>query len=69
MAPTYFDILKNAADLPDSALVTREIGAILMNRSTRSLRRKSPVPGIKTGERTGGYRMGDIRALQISLAK
>ena len=62
MSDDYIEILKNVERLPDNALVDRETGAVLLRRCARSLRRKSPVPWIKTGERTGGYRIRDIRA-------
>ena len=63
MSPSHLEILENLSKLPDDLIVSDQITAILFNCSTRSLRRRSPVPRIKTGQRTGGSRLGDIRAV------
>ena len=64
MSPTYLEILQNLDDLPDLAIVPRSVAAVALNRSERSLRRGIPgCPWVKTGERTGGYRAGDLRGL------
>jgi hypothetical protein len=63
MSPSHLEILENLSKLPDDLIVSDQITAILFNCSTRSLRRRSPVRRIKTGERTGGCRLGDIRAV------
>jgi hypothetical protein len=65
MSPTYLEILRSLDDLPDTAIVPRSVAAIVLNRSERSLKRSDPAgcPWIKTGDRTGGYRAGDLRAL------
>lgn len=63
MTPSYLEILENLPKLPDDLIVSDQITAILLNCSPRSLRRRSPVRRIKTGERTGGSRLGDIRAV------
>jgi hypothetical protein len=63
MSPSHLEFLEDLPKLPDDYLVPDQITGILLNCSTRSLRRNSPVPRIKTGARTGGSRLGDIRAV------
>jgi hypothetical protein len=63
MSPTHLEILENLPKLPDDMIVSDQLAAILLNCSTRTLRRGSSVPRIKTGDRTGGRRLGDIRKL------
>jgi hypothetical protein len=56
-------ILKRVPELPDEAIIPDPAAAILVGMSESSLRRTNPVPKIKTGPRTGGRNLGDIRAL------
>jgi hypothetical protein len=63
MSPTHLEILENLPKLPDDMIVSDQLAAILLNCSTRTLRRGSLVRRVKTGDRTGGRRLGDIRKL------
>ncbi len=56
-------LLQNFDQLPADALVPPKIAAAVLNISPRQLRRSPPVPKIKTGIRSVGYRVGSIRAL------
>jgi hypothetical protein len=46
MADT-FEILKRFDELPDDALVSRSVMAIVLGTSERTLRRRSPIPGVQ----------------------
>ncbi len=62
-APIDIDLLQNFDKLPADALVPSKIAAAVLGISTRQLRRSPPIPKIKTGIRSCGYRAGSIRAL------
>ncbi len=57
-----FEVLKRFDDLPNAAVIADPPSAILLNMSTRTLRRNNPVPRVLTGPRKGGRRVGDLRA-------
>lgn len=63
MPAPIIDLLQNFDKLPDDAIVPSKITAALLNISTRQLRRSPPIPKVKTGIRSCGYRAGSIRAL------
>jgi hypothetical protein len=63
MTAPIIDLLQNFDKLPDDAIVPSKITAALLNISTRTLRRSPPIPKVKTGTRSCGYRAGSIRAL------
>jgi hypothetical protein len=54
--------IKNFDALPEDAVVSPKITAILLDESERTLRRHSPIKRIQLSERRTGYRVGDIRA-------
>jgi hypothetical protein len=56
-------ILKRIDDLPDAAIIPDQAAAIVLGVGYSTLRRLNPVPRIKIGQRAGGRRLGDIRAL------
>jgi hypothetical protein len=56
-------MLKRIPDLPDEAIIPDAVAAIVVGMSQSSLKRLNPIPKIKIGPRTGGRRLGDIRAL------
>jgi hypothetical protein len=58
-----FDTLRNFDNLPDDAVVSDKIAAVLLGISERNLRGKNPVPYRKITEGRHGRRVGDIRAL------
>jgi hypothetical protein len=62
-SPIDIDLLQNFDKLPGDALVPPKIAAAVLNISTRQLRRSPPIPKVKTGIRSVGYRVGSIRAL------
>jgi hypothetical protein len=63
MKPSPFEIIKHFDELPDDAIVPDPIARLVLNESERSFRRDRPVPKIQIGDRRGGVRVGDIRAL------
>jgi len=56
-------ILKRVPELPDEAILPDPVSALIIGVSTRTLRRRNSPPKVQTGPRTGGRRLGDIRAL------
>ena len=61
--PSHFEILKHFDELPDDAIVPDPVARLVLNESERSFRRNRPVRRIAIGDRRGGARVGDIRAL------
>jgi hypothetical protein len=61
--PSHFEIIKQFDQLPDDAIVPDPVARLVLNESERSWRRNRPVRRIAIGERRGGARVGDIRAL------
>jgi hypothetical protein len=62
MADT-FEILKRFDELPDDAIVSNKITAIVLSLSERTVRRHPPVPPIRTSPGKRGSRVGDLRKL------
>ena len=54
--------IKNFDTLPDDAVVSPKITAIVMDESERTLRRHPPIRRIQLSARRVGFRVGDIRA-------
>jgi hypothetical protein len=63
MSSPTIEQLQNFDKLPNDAIVPPKITAAVLGISTRQLRRNPPIPKIKTGIRSCGYRAGSIRAL------
>jgi hypothetical protein len=59
---TEHDRIKNFDTLPDDAIVSSKITAILLSESERTLRRHPPIQRIQMSARRVGFRVGDIRA-------
>jgi hypothetical protein len=71
MSPSKMELIEKFDKLSDDQLVPDEVAAILCNISTRTLRRNNLIPRIKTGLRSGGRRVKDVRALtrgQVTIA-
>jgi len=62
MADT-FEILKRFAELPDDALVSPKVTAVVLDSSERTLRRSPPIPRIQISPQRFRHRVGDIRKL------
>jgi hypothetical protein len=63
MTTPIIDLLQNFDRLPNDAIVPPKVAAAVLGISARTLRRSPPIPKIKTGIRSCGYRAGSIRAL------
>jgi len=68
MARDPYDVVAHFDRLPDDALVSPPVTAILLNCTDRHLRRDPPIPRRRISARVGGFRVGDIRALIRGLA-
>jgi hypothetical protein len=55
--------IKHFDTLPDDAVVSSKITAIMLDESERTLRRQPPIKRIQLSARRVGFRVGDIRAL------
>lgn len=62
MSPVNHEKLKNFDSLPDDALVSDAVAAIILDISLSSLKKTAPVPARQISERRHGRRVGDIRA-------
>jgi hypothetical protein len=60
-APNTFDILKRFDELPDDALVSSTVAAIVLNTGERTVRRN--FPRVQTSARRFGFRVGTLRSL------
>jgi hypothetical protein len=56
------EILKRFDELPNDALVSGKITAIVFGVSERTLRRDPPIPRVHVSAQCRNYRVGDIRA-------
>jgi hypothetical protein len=56
-------LLKIFEQLPDDAIVSTKMTAAVLDQSERTVRRKPPTPRIKTSDKCGGQRAGDLRRL------
>jgi hypothetical protein len=57
------EILKRFDELPDDALVSGRIAALILHVSERTLRRNPPIPRVQVSAQCRNYRVGNIRAL------
>lgn len=57
------DRIKNFDALPDDAIVSPKIAAIVLDESERTLRRHPPIKRIQLSPRRFGFRVGDLRGL------
>jgi hypothetical protein len=62
MSPTMREKLAEYDFLPDDALVSAAVAAIILSISVWTLRRENPVPARQISERKRGRRVGDLRA-------
>ena len=62
MSPTMREILAEYDSLPDDALVSDAVAAVILSISIWTLRRENPVPARQISERKRGRRVGDLRA-------
>jgi hypothetical protein len=62
MSPTLREKLAEYDCLPDDALVSDAVAAIILSISVWTLRRENPVPARQISERKRGRRVGDLRA-------
>jgi hypothetical protein len=67
MADTL-EILKRFDELPDDALVSGKITALILHVSERTLRRDPPIPRVHVSTQCRNYRVGDIRAFVRGVA-
>ena len=63
MSPSKMDLIEKFDTLSDDHIIPDEVAALLCNQSTRTLRRNNLIPRVKTGVRSGGRRVKDVRAL------
>jgi hypothetical protein len=71
MSPTKMELVEKFDTLSDDHIIPDEVAAIICNQSSRTMRRNNLIPRIKTGLRSGGRRVKDVRALargQITVA-
>lgn len=66
--PDAYDVVANFDRLPDDAIVSPPVAAILLSCTDRHLRRDPPIPRRRISERLHGFRVGDLRALIRGLA-
>jgi hypothetical protein len=59
---TEIERIQNFDTLPDDAIVSSKITAIILSESERTLRRHPPIPRIQMSARRVGFRVGAIRA-------
>jgi hypothetical protein len=62
MSPTLREKLAEFDALPDDALVSDAVAAVILSISIWTLRRENPVPARRISERKRGRRVGDLRA-------
>jgi hypothetical protein len=62
MSPTLREKLAEYDALPDDALVSDAVAAVILAVSIWTLRRENPVPRRQISERRFGRRVGDLRA-------
>ena len=62
MSPTLREKLAEYDALPDDALVSDAVAAVILSISIWTLRRENPVPARQISERKRGRRVGDLRA-------
>ena len=62
MSPTLREKLAEYDALPDDALVSDAVAAVVLSISIWTLRRENPVPARQISERKRGRRVGDLRA-------
>jgi hypothetical protein len=62
MSPTMREKLAEYDALPDDALVSDAVAAVLLSISVWTLRRENPIPARQISERKRGRRVGDLRA-------
>jgi hypothetical protein len=62
MSPTLREKLAEYDALPDDALVSDAVAAVILSISVWTLRRENPVPARQISERKRGRRVGDLRA-------
>ena len=62
MSPTLRAKLAEYDSLPDDALVSDAVAAVILSISVWTLRRENPVPARQISERKRGRRVGDLRA-------
>jgi hypothetical protein len=67
MSPSKSELVEKFDTLSDDHIIPDEVAAILCNQSLRTLRRRNLIPRIKTGLRSGGRRVKDVRALTRGL--
>jgi hypothetical protein len=63
MSPERLKLLADFDELPDDAIVDDDTSAAFLNISKATLHRRNPVQRRLTGIRSGGRRVGDLRAL------
>jgi hypothetical protein len=56
------EILKLFDELPDDALVSPKVAAIVLDVNERTLRRHPPVPRVHTSPQRYRFRVGNMRA-------
>jgi hypothetical protein len=61
--PSQLEIIKHFDELSDDMIVPDQIARIMLNVSPRQWFRSRPVPRRQISDRSGGSRVGDIRAL------
>jgi hypothetical protein len=61
MSPTMREKLAEYDALPDDALVSDAVAAVILPISVLTLRRENPVPARQISERKRGRRVGDLR--------
>jgi hypothetical protein len=62
MATDVFEILKRFDELPDDALVSGKIVAIVLGVSERTVRRHPPATPVQVSPQCRNFRVGSIRA-------
>jgi hypothetical protein len=63
MSPSKMELIEKFDSLSDDRIIPDEVAAVICNQSLRTLRRRNLIPRIKTGLRSGGRRVKDVRAL------
>jgi hypothetical protein len=58
-----FEILKRFGELPDDALASPKVTAIVLDVNERTLRRNPPIPRVQVSPGRYRFRVGNIRAL------
>jgi hypothetical protein len=68
MAADIFEILRRFDELPDDALVSGKIAAIVLGVSERTLRRHPPTLPVQVSPQVRNFRVGSIRAMVRGIA-